>query len=745
VLPGATVVLTIAGQERRACFAATRGWFGLSYRLNVNDQISVRQEFRLCELVSRTASVVVKNDRPLPPVLPGPICEGDRLVQVDGMVKEALLEFRVSRPSGQSTWRAGAPEGSARLGVPSLSGAQTLEVRQSACDGASWSWSDWSAPRRIRPLGTQWPPGIEWPLIDGGLAVGVRNLRKGSFVQIVSKKKKGAIGQAWGNGDHRIDVPLWYPLIESDVIHLRSRRCGQTVDWGDPTTVLPRRDLPPPTVADPACDCGGSVLVRDVVPGTIVEVFLKRPGGTFAAAGSARSGASEVSVDVPPLNPGAPPLQPGDQLKARQRMPYGVSSEGSVATSGALPRWAYVADKAHRICQLTQDWEPTDRPHPGNTTPIGITGTDLGIPVEHNGRMYLFFGDCREAPDVTTDADPIAWTTDDDPDDLETWPLDLHWILGNDGKFRRLAVNGLPPLENFEVPTGAFSYEGRVYLFVAREKRLAPDRMIASFLAGVGDPQQNFELLQVISRTEGPLDPAQTPGRRFMLHISPVVVSNAAWPGLPSATGDGLLLFGSSNYRGIPENERTAIEVTNGNVYLAWAPLTSGTWPAAPIPRADQWMFVVGFTPAGTPIWDRLGGPRPPFPILPPDPPPPGGVPFPRLVGEISAAWYPALRRWLVAASPETRINVARFPWGPFTTSDFICAAGVADRDARNLMPGEEWCKTKVTYAPYLIPRWLKWDRSTRTATLYFTLSIHDLPNNQHRYQPQLMRSDIRC
>jgi hypothetical protein len=442
-----------------------------------------------------------------------------------------------------------------------------------------------------------------------------------------------------------------------------------------------------------------------------------------------------------------PPLEPDYRLSARQRMLSAVSNAGPPQIVPKPPFWVYAPDSAFRFCQLTQDWDPTGRPRPIWTTPFGITGTDLGIPVEHKGRLYLFFGDCTPADDVLEDADPIAWTTVEDPDDLEAEPPDMHWLLRGDGKFRRLHVNQLPELGNFEVPGGGFSYDERLYLFIATQRDENPTRMTASFLAAADDPRDDFALLAAISKTTGPAMPPIWPGRRFMLNISATVVRNADCPGLPATTGDGLLMFGSSNYRGDPLEDRTPIENTTSNVYLAWAPLTPGTTPPlSPIPAASQWQFLVGVNAVGRPLWDVLGGTRPPLPILPPDPPlEPGQQPVPRLLGEISVVWYPDLRRWVLAGSVDARVNVARYPWGPWTVSDAICSARVAGRDARNLQPGERWNPTDVTYAPYLVGRWVKWDRSTRRMTLYYILSIWDDPHERAAYQPQLMRSEIQC
>jgi hypothetical protein len=77
VLPGAEVVVTLNDREYRAPFALSKGFFNLPRKLNMGDHLSIRQEFRLCELSSGTNRHRVEKDKPDPPSLPGPICEGD--------------------------------------------------------------------------------------------------------------------------------------------------------------------------------------------------------------------------------------------------------------------------------------------------------------------------------------------------------------------------------------------------------------------------------------------------------------------------------------------------------------------------------------------------------------------------------------------------------------------------------------------------------------------------------------------
>jgi hypothetical protein len=735
VRPGAMVVIEHNGDPHLACigYAKNEG-IRLRHPLAAGDTVEVWQEFPRCELKSHSATHPVVEGNPPAPAVLGPICEGDRLLRVAGLLEDALVEVAAD---GDHLCMVAAPGATATFGIPSLLGRANVIVRQSICAGAVGTWSDWSQPCPVRPLGPQSQPQIVVPLIERGVAVGVTGLRRGSLVQIVSPA--GVIGEAVANGDARIDVGLWYALVRDDHIGLRTVRCGKLTDWpsGAPVEAGPDDNLQPPHVKNPACDCGGSVLVEAVTHGAVVEVYREYTSTSHVLIGTWAAGASAVSVDVPKLA--------GDErVCARQRLGVTRSGMGPVATAAASPHWGYEPFSAFRLCQLTQDSDPGDRPHPVPTSQYRIVGTDLGIPVEHESRLYLFFGDSAQVGDEV-DGDPMAWLTTSDPDDLEERAPDMHWILNGAGVFHWLSVNG-EGLGNFEVPTGGFSYDGRLYLFVGRNKQENPSRMTTSTLVVRNDPFWDFiPVLQISSTTggqilvlepDGTIHPAPYPGRRWMLHISPTVVQNADWPGLPSSTGDGLLMFGTSAYKGIAPDV-TPAELATGNVYLAWAPLTPGVIPPhAPLPGADQWQFFAGCQPDGTPTW-RMLSVGPPAPLLPVD------ASGPRNLGELSVVWYPQLRRWILAGTLQAPINVARQPWGPWTGSDWILDAGRADRDAGN---GQwVWTDSNVTYAPYLIHRWLRWDRSLRHARLYFTLSGFDDREGKPKYQPQLVRSTIKC
>ena len=72
----------------------------------------------------------------------------------------------------------------------------------------------------------------------------------------------------------------------------------------------------------------------------------------------------------------------------------------------------YVPGSTLRMCQITGNYDPEGLTHINCTGQWGIEGTDLSVPVEHQGKLFIFFGDVPSA----NDADPIVCTIDLDPE-----------------------------------------------------------------------------------------------------------------------------------------------------------------------------------------------------------------------------------------------------------------------------------------------------------------------------------------
>ncbi|MEZ4768937.1 MAG: DUF4185 domain-containing protein [Caldilineales bacterium] len=734
IRPGAQITVEHAGNATDFCFGSVNGTFWLARGLALGDTLVVKQEFPLCELRGDESKYETTAAVPPTPWFLYPICSGDRDVEVGGLRPGASVQFLIGRNSGKIVpGEAGEPPH--RFNLPPMGNVMQLGVRQSLCDGGPWSDTAWTS---LIPVGSLDQPRIEEPVHQCGVAVGIQGLTAGTRVHVVSRFWGGSIGSIVAVGEAYTDVPLQFPLIAGDTLTPELVRCGQlrTADGSAEVQPAPE-ELPPPLIFEPLDDAGGTVTVDRLVPGAFCDIEqVTDPGDTFGTLIASHPATHSQHVSVP-----VPTLAPGLLVLARQRLCGHASRASLVVRTGDRPL-DYEGGSTDRIGALTGVRGHGMRPARVDSTPFGLTGTDLGVPALHNGRVYLFFGDCDESEQMEADADPIAWTTD--APDTPGGPY-LNWLLGNGGIFHRLQVDGLPKLGNFEVPTGAFSYHGRLYVFVAREK--VDERMQTSHLAVTkqpgNNPNETLELVYDVASTLSKNPPP--PAGRWLVHASPTVVRCADWPGLPETSGDGVVLFGTSLYH-------------DSNAYLAFFPLryTSVSVPLGPfgpttlvpppIPHPSTWWYYV----AGAPAAGTFPANWRPAAALPP-----GGptklLPDFDWLGEISATWHPPLRRWLMSYLAHNRqivVRSARAPWGPWSRPEVIFDGTdpTYQATADNLIPGHQfmdldhdWENRKTTvYAPYLVPAWTRFDRSIRKLTLFYTLSTEHPP-----YNVQLMKSSL--
>jgi hypothetical protein len=236
-----------------------------------------------------------------------------------------------------------------------------------------------------------------------------------------------------------------------------------------------------------------------------------------------------------------------------------------------MPVHLPVTGSTIKVAQLTGE---TDR-HLGRPTAnltesrYALTGTDLGASFEHGGKTWFLFGDTlTSAPHGTwrPDAgDAIAWATDAAPAD----GLRLDVLTAPDGRWRavRLANTTLGP---FEVPTGGFSANGRLYAFYTTDHLTENGREVMgrSVLASAVNPGDVFTVHYTVSRHAE----EATGGFKF-INVAPWVLSDNRIAGLPP--GPGVLAWGSGRYRASP-------------VHLAWIPLGGVVRPAARVGDAVQ-------------------------------------------------------------------------------------------------------------------------------------------------------------
>jgi hypothetical protein len=331
-----------------------------------------------------------------------------------------------------------------------------------------------------------------------------------------------------------------------------------------------------------------------------------------------------------------------------------------------------------------------DDPTPNNThARANLRGTDLGIPVDHEGQLYFFFGDTAGAqqiwplgpeslPDAVGYAAVPASAVAADPTALCTQLRFLvtagatgtveHDFAGaymappaghSIGEFIHnpsgpRGANAFPNLPgDFEVPSGAFSHGGAIYLFYTIINQ-DPFEMRGSYLARWSAPSTsglpNYEIRYHVDER---FDAGGALGGHF-INIAPLVV------------GDELYLYGTGQYRASP-------------VYLAHKPLAQLDTPG-------------GFTLVPTPV-----------------------VATPH-EGELSVRYFPEIDRYVMLdqeASAGNRI-VARFaeaPEGPW--SDAVTVATMEDPAfrARHCCVGTDCsgerlfeCEHAGFYGTYMLP-----------------------------------------
>jgi hypothetical protein len=365
--------------------------------------------------------------------------------------------------------------------------------------------------------------------------------------------------------------------------------------------------------------------------------------------------------------------------------------------------------RSQKVCQLTGNTDFQYRAPTKNQSQsrFSVAGTDLGYPFEHGGALYFLFGDT--AGSTPDGRDSIAFTRDTNPDDCPQ----LNWVADG-SQFHPIQANGVS-MAYFEVPTTGFSANGAMYVFVWTDhkdlfKKDANGNELFS------NPLGHAALLR-----------SDDNGRSYrliwdrlgdnLIYLSAAVVNNSDVPGAPSATGQGLLLFGSGKYRA-------------SSPYLAYIPLNV-------VEQKAHVTYFKGIDPASKrPQWGSESEAKPLF-----------NHPC---VGELSATWSASLRQWLMLYNCDNPNGVvaraAETPWGPWSTPALLFDAAT-DAGSCYFIHGTADCGPPTdpfspanggpggVYAPYVIPRYTR--GGPLGTTIYYVMSTWN------PYQVVLMKSTL--
>jgi hypothetical protein len=296
-----------------------------------------------------------------------------------------------------------------------------------------------------------------------------------------------------------------------------------------------------------------------------------------------------------------------------------------------------------KVIQLTGDIDRETGKETLNKTGkrFGIYGTDLGVSFIHNGRLYFLFGDTnRRDPDAglpasafpgedfneaLTDLDAIAYTTND------------------------RAYNGITLTFNSDYPhvddivqlTGEHPIEGislNQDMFVFFTTDLQPDGLVPTrtVLAKSRDGGISFgKSLYTLSTGK-------------FIHISCEVIDNEKINGLPTNSGKGLLIWGSSVHR-------------KSDIFLAHMPLNE-------ITNKSSIRYFAGFESSSDskkPLWKiNEEEAKPLFKA--------------ECIGELSIRWNYYLNKWIMlyncnhCNTKGIVIRLADNPWGDWSSPKII-------------------------------------------------------------------------
>lgn len=603
-------------------------------------------------------------------------------------------------------------------------------------------------------------PTVVGPLSSCASRVRVKGVPVGSFVSIISNRY--ALANVPGSGcispevyvagpKGQVDVPV-VALEAGDQLWAVARVCGKLYTSEPAELVRPLGDVPRPEVL-PVKTCS-PIVVRNLVPGAVVEVYVN---DVFVPPALPVPATSNVF-------PRPEKLSVLDSVRVRQRICE--QQRDSLPTTVLTGSFA-VAKTAVRLQQLTGNVDPdplypsgVPRAEPNRTfLNFDLPGMDLGVPVEHEGELYLFFGDSRTHahthPDWRLDRSgvgtgpfirPIARVVDL-PDDPAKGLL-LEYLTNPDGSVHSLTIsdptNPVPRTtdEPFFVPSGGFSWNGDIYLFVmqtvlrpewgpvkgfrrredandwekanyalsfdAREVQLVAGR---SLMCRASTPLARFEATPVVDVRW--FSSGEAAEQWKFAQVCPLVAKADQVRSL-GADGDVLLLWGTGAYR-------------QSDVCFAWVQLQEGQ----PAPGPERWNYFAGFAPAPvfSPAMKSAVG------LL-------SGrgtstntffsqrVPLTTL-GEFSVAYIPEARRWLMLITPDMQDAQSRVcalfasePWGPWTPlSPPGALPGLEILNVRALPKAV--AKTGI-YAPYVLTGLTEWMADTNTFRVVFVASFLD-------------------
>ncbi|MCX7012377.1 MAG: DUF4185 domain-containing protein, partial [Candidatus Sumerlaeota bacterium] len=257
-----------------------------------------------------------------------------------------------------------------------------------------------------------------------------------------------------------------------------------------------------------------------------------------------------------------------------------AAAGGGRPAPASTPALEYHPGTTRKIIQLIgdTDWPLRHATITQTYSKAHLYGTDLGEPFEHQGKLYLTFGDS----DGGNGGDCLGFTSATKPSEL----TDLDLVKDASNVYIPIKI-GSYATGSYDTPSGGISLNGAIYIAYATESDSYPSKENnrRGILGKSTDGGKTWTYLYDTDYAPGS-PPDFTYHHFIRLHMEKVAAAD--YPGLPWTSGDVVLIYGMSHDGNVDPNP--------DDIYLACVPLDSFE------SGKSAWMYFTGLN-MGAPTW----------------------------------------------------------------------------------------------------------------------------------------------
>ncbi len=317
---GGSVTITRQSETYSGCIPFSESLVNLDIPLQEHEEIGLQVRVPGSSSFDNPVQYTV-GPQPPAPYIEGPLCAGSTTVLLKGLIRgQRVTLLEDGNPLGYFE----APADSYAVQVPALTANVHLSIEYEFCGPSQTTKRDWvvqSAPTFIPT------PILQRPLVECTTRIRVSDLEPGARVQLYSKLLGAPIGEMFAVAKAH-DIAVAPALIAGDQITARQTGCGHS-STSRAGEVQSLSGLALPTFLTPPTDGGRDVVVKDVLPGARVDLYVND-----LFAGSAVADATSVVV---PILVGHPPFLLNQKVYVQQQVCTTSNKSNYVVVQPQLP------------------------------------------------------------------------------------------------------------------------------------------------------------------------------------------------------------------------------------------------------------------------------------------------------------------------------------------------------------------------------------------------------------------------